>query len=97
MISAFVLVITITIGLGSEQKTFRMSFPKESEAECMTDAEKFEVPLPFVTIQAECQPQLAPSPNKDDDILKTQSTWVDDALLISWADLWVERYVAILP
>ena len=97
MISAFVLVITITIGLGSEQKTFQMSFPKESEAECMTDAEKFEVPLPFVTIQAECQPQLAPSPNKDDDILKTQSTWVDDALLISWADLWVERYVAILP
>ena len=62
----------------------------------MTDAEKFEMPLPFVTIQAQCQPQLAPSPNKDDEILKTQSTWVDDALVISWTNLWVERYVAIL-
>ena len=62
----------------------------------MTDAEKFEMPLPFVTIQAKCQPQLAPSPNKDDEILKTQSTWVDDALVISWTNLWVERYVAIL-
>ena len=38
MTSAFILVITITIGLGSEQKTFQMSFPKESEAECMTEA-----------------------------------------------------------
>ena len=71
MISAFVLVITITIGLGSEQKTFQMSFPKESEVECMTDAKKFEVPLPFVAIQAQCQPQVAPSPHKDDEILKT--------------------------
>ena len=71
MTSAFILVITITIGMGSEQKTFQMSFPKENEAECMTDAEKFEVPLPFVSIQAQCQPQLAPSPKKDDDILKT--------------------------
>ena len=71
MTSAFILVITITIGLGSEQKTFQMSFPKESEAECMTDAERFEVPLPFVSIQTQCQPQFAPSPNKDDGILKT--------------------------
>ena len=71
MTSAFILVITITLGWGPEQKTFQMSFPKESEAECMTDAEKFEVPLPFVSIQAHCQPQLAPSPNKDEDILKT--------------------------
>lgn len=71
MISAFVLVITITIGMGSEQKTFQMSFPKESEAECMTDAERFEEPLPFVSIQAQCQPQLAPSPDKDADILTT--------------------------
>ena len=58
MTSAFILVITITLGSGFEQKTFQMSFPKESEAECMTDAEKFELPLPFVTIHAECQPQL---------------------------------------
>ena len=61
MTSAFVLVITITIGLGSEQKTFQMNIPKESEAECMTDAKKFEVPPPFVSIQAQCQPQLAPA------------------------------------
>ena len=40
MISAFVLVITITIGLGSEQKTFQMSFSKDSEAERLTDAKK---------------------------------------------------------
>ena len=71
MTSAFILVITITLGLGTDKQTFQMSFPKETRAECLSDAEKFEVPLPFVTIQAECQPQLAPSPNKDDDILKT--------------------------
>ena len=71
MTSAFILVITITLGLGSDQQTFQMSFPKESQAECMNDAEKFEVPLPFVSIQAECKPQLTPSPRKDDDIQKT--------------------------
>ena len=71
MTSTFILVITITLGLGSDQKTFQMSFPKESQAECISDAEKFEVPIPFVSIHAECQTQLAPSPQKDDDIKKT--------------------------
>ena len=71
MISAFVLVITITIGLGSEQKTFQMSFPKASEAECLTDAERFEVPLPFVSIQAKCEPTLAPSPDEDKKTINT--------------------------
>ena len=71
MTSAFILVITITIGLGSDKQTFQMSFPKETRAECLSDAKKFEVPLPFVSIQAQCQPQVAPSPHKDDEILKT--------------------------
>ena len=65
MTSAFILVITITFELGYDQQALQMSFPKESEAECMTDAEKFEVPLPFVSIQAKCEPTLTPSPNKD--------------------------------
>ena len=71
MISAFVLVITITIGLGSEQKTFQMSFPKESEVECMTDAKKFEVPLPFISIQSKCEPTLSPSPSDNEKTVNT--------------------------
>ena len=70
MTSAFVLVITITLVLGSDQKTFQMSLPKEGLAECNEDAAKYEVPLPFVSIQTECKPQLAPAPKKDDDILR---------------------------
>ena len=71
MTSAFILVITITYGLGSDQQTFQMSFPKESKAACISDAEKFAVPLPFVSIEAECKPQLTPSPREDEDIQKT--------------------------
>ena len=52
MTSAFVPIITITLGLGSEHQTVQMSFPKESEAECMTDAERFEVSLLFDTMEA---------------------------------------------
>ena len=48
-----------------------MSFPKESKAACISDAEKFAVPLPFVSIEAECKPQLTPSPREDEDIQKT--------------------------
>ena len=54
MTSAFVLVITITLGMGSDQQTFQISFPKETQAECLNDAEKFEVPLPFISTQAQC-------------------------------------------
>ena len=71
MTSAFILVITITFGLGSEQQTFQMSFPKESKTECISDAKKFAVPLPFVSIQAKCKPRLRPSPREDDDIQTT--------------------------
>ena len=71
MTSAFILVITITLGLDSDQQTCQMSFPKESKAECISDAEKFAVPLPFVSIQAECKLKLTPSIREDDDIQKT--------------------------
>ena len=71
MTSAFILLITITFGLGSDQQTFQMSFPKESKAECISDAEKFAVPLPFVSMQAECKALRTPSPREDDDIQKT--------------------------
>ena len=71
MTSAFILVITITIGFGSDQQTFQMSFPKEIQAECLSDAEKFEVPLPFVSIQAKCEPTLTPSPDEDEKVVNT--------------------------
>ena len=71
MTSTSILVITITLGLGSDQQTFQMSFPKETPAECPSDAEKFTVPLPFVSIQTQCKPQLEPTPKKDDYILGT--------------------------
>ena len=71
MTSTFILVITITLGLGSDQKTFQMSFPKESFAECSKDAAKYEVPLPFVSIQTQCKPWFAPTPKQDEDILRT--------------------------
>ena len=54
MTSAFVLVITITLGMGSDQQTFQISFPKETQAECLNDAEKFEVLLPFISTRAQC-------------------------------------------
>ena len=71
MTSSFILVITITFGLGSDQQTFQMSFPKETQAECLSDAEKFKVPLPFISIQTKCEPTLAPSPNEDEKTLNT--------------------------
>ena len=54
MISAFILVITIALGMGSYQQTFQISFPKETQAECLNDAEKFEVLLPFISTRAQC-------------------------------------------
>ena len=71
MTSAFVLFITITLGMGFDQQTFQMSFPKETRAECLSDAEKFEAPLPFISIQAKCEPTLSTSPNEDEKTVNT--------------------------
>ena len=71
MTSGFILVIIITFGLGSDQQTFQMNFPKETHAECLSDAAKYDVPLPFVSIHTQCKPQFEPTPKKDDDILET--------------------------
>ena len=46
------------MGFGEETKTFEIRLNKQSQSECMKDAETFQFPLPIINIETRCEPVL---------------------------------------
>ena len=59
---AFILVILITIGSGEDLKSFEIRMKKESQSECLKDAETFQFPLPIISIETRCEPVIDSKP-----------------------------------
>ena len=55
---AFILVILITMGSGEDVKSFEIRMNKESQSECLKDAETFQFPLPIISIETRCEPVI---------------------------------------
>ena len=71
MTGGFFLIVIITLGFSADQQTFQISFPKESRAECLSDAEKFKKKLPFLSVVAICEPSLVYPQNKKGETTTT--------------------------
>lgn len=71
MRSELILIIIITFGFMDNPQTIQLSFPKESQAEYMIDAEKIEQNLPFISIETKCEPTLAFPPNENGQSIST--------------------------
>ena len=59
---AFILVILITIGTGEDLQSFEIRLNKESQSECLKDAEAYQFPLPIVSIETRCEPVIGNQP-----------------------------------
>ena len=66
---AFILVILITMGSGEDLKSFEIRMNKDSQSQCLKDAETFQFPLPIISIETRCDPIIGNKP-------KTQETGV---------------------
>ena len=60
---AFVLVILITMGSGEDLKSFEIRMNKDSQSECLKDAETFQFPLPIISIETRCEPVVENKPD----------------------------------
>ena len=59
---AFILVILITMGPGEDLKSFEIRMSKDSQSECLKDAEKYQLPLPIISIETRCKPVIGTKP-----------------------------------
>ena len=59
---AFILVILITMGSGEDLKSFEIRLNKDSQSECLKDAEKYQFPLPIISIETRCEPVIGKKP-----------------------------------
>ena len=66
---AFILVILITMGSCEDLKSFEIRMNKDSQSQCLKDAETFQFPLPIISIETRCDPIIGNKP-------KTQETGV---------------------
>ena len=66
---AFILVILITMGSGEDLKSFEIRMNKDSQSQCLKDAETFQFPLPIISIETRCGPVIGNTP-------RTQETGV---------------------
>ena len=55
---AFILVILITMGSDEDLKSFEIRLNKESQSECLKDAETYQFPLPIISIKTRCEPVI---------------------------------------
>ena len=60
---AFILVILITMGSGEDLKSFEIRLNKESQSECLKDAETYQFPLPVISIETRCEPVIGIKPD----------------------------------
>lgn len=59
---AFILVILITMGSGEDLKSFEIRMNKDSQSECLKDAEIYQFPLPIISIETRCEPVIGNKP-----------------------------------
>ena len=59
---AFILVILITMGSGEDLKSFEIRLNKESQSECLKNAETYQFPLPIISIETRCEPVMGIKP-----------------------------------
>ena len=59
---AFILVILITMGSGEDLKSFEIRLNKDSQSECLKDAEKYQFPLTISSIETRCEPVMGIKP-----------------------------------
>ena len=59
---AFILVIMITMGTGEDLKSFEIRLNKDSQSECLKDAETYKFPLPIISIETRCEPVIGNKP-----------------------------------
>ena len=59
---AFILVILITMGAGEDVKSFEIRLNKESQSECLKDAETFQFTIPIISIETRCEPVIVNKP-----------------------------------
>ena len=62
LLDKFILVILITLGSGEDLKSFEIRVNKESQSECLKDAEAYQFPLPIVSIETRCEPVIGNKP-----------------------------------
>jgi hypothetical protein len=58
----YILIVLITIGSGTDLKSFEIRLNKESQSECLKDAEAYQFPLPIVSIETRCEPVIGNKP-----------------------------------
>ena len=59
---AFILVILITMGSGEDLKSFEIRLNKDSQSECLKDAEAYQFSLPIISIETRCEPVIGNKP-----------------------------------
>ena len=59
---AFILVIFITMGSGEDLKSFEIRMNKDTQSECLQDAETYQFPLPIISIETWCEPVIGNKP-----------------------------------
>ena len=50
------------MGSGKDLESFEIRMNKESQSECLKDAETFQFPLPIISIEARCEPVVGDKP-----------------------------------
>ena len=59
----FILIILITMGSGEGFKSFEIRMNKDSQSECLKDAEKYQFPLPVISIETRYEPVIGIKPD----------------------------------
>ena len=60
--SAFILVILITMGTGEDLKSLEIRLQKELQSSCLKDAKTYQFPLPIISIETRCEPVIRNKP-----------------------------------
>ena len=68
---AFILVILITMGSGEDLKSFEIRMNKDSQSQCLTDAETFQFPIPIISIETRCEPVIGNKPEVQETRVST--------------------------
>ena len=68
---AFILVILITMGSGEDFRSFEIRMNKDSQSECLKDAETYQFPLPIISIETRCEPVIGIKPDVQETEVST--------------------------
>ena len=68
---AFILVILITMGSGEDLKSFEIRMNKDSQSECLKDAETYQFHLTIIYIETRCEPVIGTKPEMQETGVST--------------------------